>query len=466
MQETHIGHLLSINAETMQQMCSHIPDFVIKKFTCKHGNHAFIAYLRGVSDEKELFSSIIHPLVIDADTIEQARSIIEFNISNQADEWQVIGKAVSSGYSVLFIENEPSAFIMGTVSWPTIKPQESQFESTLKGSRVGFAEESETNISMLRYMLPQTNLQIKEFTVGSISKTKVSMVYIADEASPEGINEMKSRIRSIEIDGFFNIGELTEHLEDDKYALIPQFIITERPDLIAANLLEGKIAVLAEHSSHVLVGPATFLSFFYSMDDYNIRWPVVSFIRLLRYFGILIAVFLPALYIATVSFHYEIIPIDLVLPIGKSLEQVPFPPLIEAMVMELILEMLREAGLRLPTKVGQTVGIVGGIVIGQAAIQASLVSNIMVIVVAFTAIASFIQPNQDMAAAIRLLRFPFMLLAYLLGLVGIVIGIMILASHMLSLSSLNVSYTSPLMPLRLNRWKEEILRLPLKWFKK
>lgn len=201
--------------------------------------------------------------------------------------------------------------------------------------------------------------------------------------------------------------------------------------------------------------------FFQSIDDYSTRWIIASFTRLLRFLGAVIATVLPAFYIAAISFNYEIIPLRLLLKIGEFRENVPFPPLVEALMMELTLEMLREAGIRLPKPIGKTVGIVGGIVIGQAAVQAGIVSNAMVIVVSLTAIASFIIPNYDMSSAIRIVRFPLMILASLFGVLGIFVGLSVIIGHLLKLESLGTPYGNPISPLRLTDWKDTFIRLPL-----
>jgi spore germination protein len=258
-----------------------------------------------------------------------------------------------------------------------------------------------------------------------------------------------------------NTGELSELIEDNPFSPFPQFMMTERPDAVASQIVQGRIAVVVDRSPSVLVGPVTFTSFFQSIDDYSMRWMIASFLRLQRFVGFFIAAFLPAIYIAVISFNYELIPLKLIFSIGESRERVPFPPLAEAMIMEITIEMLREAGIRLPAPIGQTVGIVGGIVIGQAAVQAGIVSNIMVIVVALTAIASFIIPNYDMASGIRLIRFPMMFIASMFGIVGIVIGLMVFIAHLLTLESLGIPFGSPLAPVRFSDWKDTFVRLPL-----
>ncbi|WP_044794908.1 spore germination protein, partial [Bacillus cereus] len=246
------------------------------------------------------------------------------------------------------------------------------------------------------------------------------------------------------------------------FSPFPQCIVTERPDTAAFHLLEGRFVMVVEKSPHVLIAPVTFISFFQHIDDYNLRILNSNLIRIVRVTAFYIAIFLPAIYISLVSFNYEIIPIKLLLTIGKYRSEVPFPPLIEALIMEIAFELLREASIRLPSAVSQTIGIVGAIVIGQAAVQAGIVSNMMIIIVASTAIASFIVPNNDMSSAIRLIRFPMMLIASLFGIIGIVIGMMTLIAHILSLQSLGL----PLTPLQFSKYKDSLLRFPLWKIKK
>lgn len=284
-----------------------------------------------------------------------------------------------------------------------------------------------------------------------------------DVANPDVLEILKKRIGNLKIDAVINAGILAEYIEDYPYAVFPQMLLTERPDFAAEEILQGRYAVVVDRSPTVIICPATFDSFFKTIDDYSSRWIVASFIRLLRFVGFIIAVFLPAFYIAVISFHFEILPLELLFSIAESRERIPFPPYIEAFLMELTLEMLREAGIRLPEKIGQTVGIVGGIIIGQAAVEAGIVSNIMVIVVALTAVASFIIPNYEMSSAIRLVRFPMMILAALFGFVGITAGAMMLLAHFLVLESAGTPYSSPFAPLKLSDWKDSLIIFPQKY---
>lgn len=291
-------------------------------------------------------------------------------------------------------------------------------------------------------------------------------MYLEDVIQPNIVKEMEDRLSQINVDAILNTGELAEYIEDHPISLFPQLIMTERPDAAAAHILQGRIVVVVDHSPSVIVAPVTFSAFFQSVDDYSNRWLIATFLRLLRFLALITTISLSAIYIAIVSFHYEVLPLALLVSIGESRAKVPFPPIVEAFLMELALEMLREAGLRLPGPIGQTIGVVGGIVIGQAAVQAGIVSNIMVIIVAITAISSFIIPDYDMSSSLRLLRFPMMLLAAVFGMVGIVIGLMIIGAQLISMESFGISYGSPIAPIRLSDWKDVWIRLPMWKMKK
>nr|WP_306812900.1 spore germination protein [Paenibacillus soyae] len=451
----------------LQQQFAGVSDFILKTARLKcNGQPVLYAYLGVSVDEDKLIREVVQPLVLEADDMEQVRSLLESVQGGQLDRWEDILRGMWGGNALMYMDKEPIAYLLDTSSWPSPQIKEPENESSLKGARSGFTESNPTNLALLRHHLPGEQFVQKQIRTGPGGKIRVTMVYLPDKATPESVELLLDRINKIEVPSVLSMGELAEQLEDNSYSLFPQFLLTERPDVAAIGIAEGKIALLMGHSSQVLLAPMAFLSFFMSVDDRSMRWPVVTFFRLLRFVGLLIAIFLPSVYIATVSFHYEIIPIDLVLSVGKSLERVPVPPILEAFFMEFILEMLREASLRLPPKVGQSVGIVGGIVIGQAAVEAGIVSNVMVIVVALTAIASFIQPNQDMAAAVRLLRFPFMIAAYLMGMIGIVIGFMVLVCHIASMQSLRMPFGSPLFPIRLGKWSSVLARLPIGGFRR
>lgn len=245
---------------------------------------------------------------------------------------------------------------------------------------------------------------------------------------------------------FYSGGQLSDYLDDQVWSPFPQLLNTERPDRVVANILEGKIAIMTDITPTALIGPVTFFSFYQSPDDFNSRVLVGTFYRVMRILSFLTAIFLPAFYIAIVSFHFEVLPLELANKVKSDINQIPYRPLIEALIMEVTIELIREASVRLPKSIGQTIGIVGGLVIGESIVSAGLVSNLMVIVVAFTAISSFVAPSVELNTSIRVLRFPFMILASLFGFFGIMIGTFILVIHLLNLSSLKRPYFSPIIP--------------------
>jgi spore germination protein len=457
-----ISPLLLENMAEIQKTFNVSPDLVVKNFVIKQTKcPAALVYLSGLTDTKTIHNHVLSPLLFEANKEEQDFEVqVSIGGVKEKNSWQEIENAILQGNSVLFIDKHNKVFIFDTQGWPQRGIEDSNIESSLRGQHVGFTETGSNNIAMIRRHIPNRELKMKEMTVGARGNLKLTIMYLADVANPEVLKELVDRINKLDVDSILNAASLAEYIEDNPYSPFPQLFLTERPDFAAAEILQGRIVTVVDRSPNVLIGPATFETFFKSMDDYGARWTVASFIRLMRYFGFFVAIFLPATYIAVISFHFEIIPLKLLLSVGASREKVPFPPFIEAIIMEITLEMLREAGIRLPAKIGQTVGIVGGIVIGQAAVEAGIVSNIMVIVVALTAIASFIIPNYDMGAAIRILRFPMMIAASLFGFVGITVGLMTLIAHFIALESLGTPYGSPIAPLRFPDWKDLFIRFP------
>ncbi|MBO7742625.1 spore germination protein [Paenibacillus sp. MWE-103] len=459
---------LERNLAELRRVFSHTPDLVIRTFRYEQiGRQAALIYISGLSDINAINNNILHELMRHVPG-ESPSGYLPVSLGRMAvcGDWSQIEHGLLDGLSVLLVDGMAHAYSMNTQGWPQRAISDSQIEASLKGAHQAFVETADSNIALIRRYLPTRELKIKEYTVGARAPSRVSLLYMEDVTEPEHIETMENRLRSLDVDAVLNTGELAELLEDSVLYFFPQFITTERPDTAASQLLQGRICVVVDRSSSVLIAPVGIVAFFHGIDDYSTRWPIASFLRMLRLFACLIAIFLPGLYIAAISFNYEIIPLDLILSIGQFRASVPFPPFLEALIMEVTLEMLREAGVRLPAPVAQTVGIVGGIVIGQAAVQAGIVSNLMVVVVATTAVASFIIPNYDMAAAIRLTRFPVMIAASLFGIVGLVACFMIIMARIITMRSLGESYSSPLAPTRVEDWKDVFVRLPLRFMVK
>jgi len=337
---------------------------------------------------------------------------------------------------------------------------ESETETVITGPHDGFVESAGMNISLIRKRVRSSHLKCVKILVGEVSKTEVYFLYIKDIADEQILDEIKRRIENIETDGLFEANTLVQLVEDSPNSIFPQFQSTERPDVACSKLLAGKIVMAVDNSPSVITTPSSFVEFFQSPDDYYNRWLIGSSIRILRFLSFIITILFTALYVSATTFHYEIIPDQLLIPLAESRKAVPFPPIIEALLMEFTIELLREAGARLPTKVGQTIGIVGGIVIGQAAVAAGFTSDILIIAVATSAIASFVIPSYIMSGSIRVIRFGFIILAGILGNIGIIVGITVVAFHLASLTSLNKPYLTPITPLNIKEFKGVFIRAP------
>lgn len=426
----------------------------------KTGKHFSIHFISSLIDQQILDTTILSPLLEEEfDQLEDLKKLVpgEFEIST--DEKKLEEK-MFSGHVVLKIESEPKKFaflaarkeIVRNISLPEV-------EFSVVGPKEAFTELIEQNINLIRKRLPIKELVIEEFKVGKLTKTKVAVLYIDGICDKENVNTVRQRINEIEIDHIIDSSYIVELISDNHNSPFPQLLDTERPDRIASVLAEGKVAIMVDGSPHVLIGPTTLVEFFGSFEDYFLNYILASFFRIIRMFSVLFSLLITPIYVATLTYHHELIPKDLLNTLVSSRQGIPLPPFLEAMFLELTIELLREAGARLPTKVGQTIGIVGGIVIGTASVEAGLTSNVLLIIVALAALASFTTPVYKMGNTIRLLRFPFLIFAQMWGLLGIVFLFCVLLVHLLRLTSLGRPFLEPIYPLRLSDFKDSIVRL-------
>jgi spore germination protein KA len=420
-----------------------------------------LIFLDSIIDKQKLQDLILNPLFeldkdIDLHTFEK---VINIDFKKQTD-FTKIQELLLQSYTLIFTKDSTCFFSVFTPVKTERDISEPDNEAVIRGSHEGFIESMSTNIALIRKRLKSQKLVVKYLKVGKETHTNIAMLYMSDIANPEILHEVERRITSIEADSVMTPGNIEESIEDRTFSLFPQTLSTERPDRVAANLMEGRVALLYDSSPTVNLAPVNFFVFFQTPDDYNKRWMLGSFYRMIRLFSFFIAIGLPAFYIAIVSFHYEVIPSALILLMKSSLENIPYPPLFEALVMELTIELIREAAIRLPTRIGSTIAIVGGLVIGDAVVKAGLISNLMIIVVATTAIAAYTVPSNEMSLAVRLLRFPFMVAAATFGFLGIVFGLIIMFFHLCRLYSFGTPYFAPLAPFKIGDLKDTIIRLP------
>ncbi|OLO39186.1 spore germination protein [Alkalihalophilus pseudofirmus] len=447
-------------------------DVVQRDFLIGRKIKATLFYIDGLVDENGIESKVIKPLIYfsnegvenlkgDAflDFLEQeVTNFIELSVETTYDDAIL---PLMSGETLLVIDGIPKFILFETRQFNQRSIEEPESEIVVRGPRDGFNEVLHTNVMLLRRRIRDPNLTVQFGHLGRRSKRDFALVYLKGVTNEELVEEMRYRIACIDIDDVAETGDLEQLLEDNVLSPFPQLLRTERPDKTSAQLLNGKVVVIIDGTPFVLIAPLTFEEYFKSPEDNYDRWHIGTFVRILRYIGAFIAMFLPALYIAMVSYHQGMIPTTLALSIAGSREGVPFPAFIEALLMEFTIELLREAGVRLPRPVGQTIGIVGGLVIGDAAVRAGIVSPIMVIVVALTAIASFALPAYNISITFRILRFGVMIAAALFGLFGIVISYILINIHLVGLRSFGSYYTSPFAPYEFSNWLDLVLRAPM-----
>ncbi|MFN7249244.1 MAG: spore germination protein [Anaerobacillus sp.] len=456
--------------QTMNKIVGESDDVIQRDFLIGKKIKATLFFVDGLSNSDSIEESIIRPLIYFVDNTryntEDFITYLENEVVTLSDlkKESSLDKAILpflSGETILIIDGIKELLLFKTGQYKQRNIAEPESEIVVRGPRDGFVESLNTNISQIRRRIRDPNLTVQLGSLGRRAKSDFALLFIKGVANETYIQEMRYRISCIDTDQIIDTGTLEQYVEDNALSVFPQALRTERVDKTVSALMNGQVVVLHDGSPFSLMAPVTFHMLFRSPEDYYDRWQITSFIRILRYLGAFIATFLPAIYVAIVSYHQGMIPTTLALSIAGSREGVPFPAFIEAIAMEITIELLREAGVRLPRAVGQTIGIVGGLVIGDAAVRAGIVSPIMVIVVALTAIASFAIPAYNVSITLRLLRFMMMLSAAAFGLYGIVIVYIFLNIHLVGLRSLGTYYTSPFAPYRFNEWKDLIIRLPL-----
>ena len=369
-----------------------------------------------------------------------------------------------TGDTILFVDGYDKALKIPDKGYPGMGVSEADSEKVIRGSNEGFTDSVKTNTALIRKRVRSPKVKVREIKAGVRSKTNVDLVYIDDLIYPDVLTEIERRLDGYEIDGVLDSGIIEQLAEEKWYSPFPQFQTTQRPDRAAMAILEGRIVLLSDNSPVALILPTDYNSFIQTSDDYYSRWEIASFGRMLRFIASFFAMTLPGLYLAVCNFHTQILPTTLVLSFAAARQGVPFPGVVEVLLMELSFELLREAGVRLPGAMGNTIGIVGGLIIGQAAVEANLVSPIVVIVVAFTALCSFAIPNEEFATAFRLLKFAFIGMSAWLGFFGFLLTLLALLIHLSHLHSFGIPYLMPFVGADVTGYEDErdsFVRIPI-----
>jgi len=388
---------------------------------------------------------------------------------SETDKMEDILYFIMAGDTAIFIEGYPKAIIVATRGFPNRGIQAAETEVVVQGPREAFSEVMRFNTALIRRRIRDTGLKVKQSRIGTRSQTDIAIMYVEGIVRPEILEEVELRLKEINIDGIMDSGCVEQLIEENWLSPFPQAQLTERPDKAASALLEGRIAIIVDNSPFVILVPVSLNCFFQASEDYYSRWQVMSITRVLRFIGAFIAVALPALYVAIALYHPSMIPLAMVSKLAEASMAVPFPAVLEIFMLDAAFELLREAGIRLKTASGGTIGIVGGLIIGQAAVEAGLVSPIVVIIVALTGIATFSIPNVSLVYGFRLAKYALLLLSAGLGFLGLWIGLLLVLIHLASLRSFGFPYLMPFAASELSKGedlKDSIFRLPLFMLKK
>lgn len=397
---------------------------------------------------------------------EQIQEFVKHNSLGIADvkkfsDMEQAFAAMLAGNAIFFMDGYDQAMKISSKGYPNMGVSEAETEKVLRGSREGFSDSVKVNSALVRKRLRDTRMKVEEHQLGLRSNTMIQLLYIDDLVREELLEEIRERLETYEIDGILDSGMLEQLTEDSWYSPFPQYQTTERPDRAAQELLNGKIVLICDNSPAALILPSSFNGFMESSEDWYNRFEVASFLRALRYFALTFATLLPGLYLAVIRFHTQILPANLILSFAEAREGVPFSSIVELLFLELGFELIREAGVRIPGALGNAIGIVGGLIVGQAAVSANLVSPIVVMIVALTALGSMTIPNEEFASAFRLLKYGFLFLGGFLGIFGIVLGVYFTVSHLSGLLSFGLPYLMPFVKKRASgRAGESILRVP------
>ena len=371
--------------------------------------------------------------------------------------------AMLAGNAVFFIDGYDKAMKISSKGYPSTGVMEAESEKVLRGSREGFSDSVKSNSALVRKRLRDTRLKVEEYKIGVRSHTLTQVLYMDDLVHERLLEEVKERLEEFQIDGILDSGMLEQLTEDVWYSPFPQYQTTERPDRAVQEILNGKVVILCDNSPEALILPGNFNSFMESSEDWYHRFEMASFLRILRYLAVIMATVLPGLYLAVIRFHTQILPSALILSFAEAREGVPFSSVVELIFLELAFELIREAGVRVPGSLGNAIGIVGGLVIGQAAVEANLVSPIVVMIVALTALGSMTVPNEEFAAAFRLVKYGFLILGGYLGIYGIVLGVYLVIGHLAGLISFGIPYLVPFIKKEQKGSRGEgVWRVPLR----
>ncbi len=470
-----ISKQLDINIEILKKLFQDAGDIVQKEFYLRRiqgSVRIYVVYVDGLVDRTVIEDGILKPLLYEW-RLTDGKDLMESILHRETHTVDIKKEksfdktllGILKGDTAIFIQGYDQTLMVSTKKYPLRSISENDTEGGLRGPRDSFNESFRFSTALIRRRIRDPKLKVEQGTIGQRSRTDYGIMYIKDLADPALVENIKSKLNAYDIDGIFDSG-MAEHLmEDNWHSIFPLFQATTRPDKVASGILEGRVAVVFDNSPEVVLAPCNFNMLLQASDDYYNRWAVGTFARIIRYLAAFLAITLPGFYIAVTVFHSEILPAKLLYAIASARSMVTFPIVVEMLLMEFLFELLREAGIRLPGPLGNTIGIVGGLIVGQSAVEAGIVSTIVVIVVALSAIASFAIPNEEFVSVYRLIKFFIIITSAFLGLYGFILGLLVVAIHLSELQSFGVPYMMPAVAGDKDKaWMKGdfILRAPIK----
>lgn len=470
---TKVSHILEDNKIAIKNILNNFSDLIIRevKITNNPKFGAMLVYINNMIQTGLIEESIIEKLTSKREeytynpgTKEYSKYLFGIRDEDVHIDMSKVIDSILSGKLILFIDGLDEAMVIDINKPPARSIEEPQVETVIRGPREGFTESMTTNITLIRKKIKSTNLKTQTFKMGWETKTDITIAYLSNIANPKIVSEVRERLNKIDVDAVISANYIKEYIEDDPLGTFPTVFSTERPDVVATKILEGRIAVIVDGTPLVITVPSLFIEFLITNEDYYLKFVPGTINRWIRYLSFILTITLPGTYLAITTFHQEVIPTPLLITFIKARSKVPYSALLECFLMLLMYEILREAGVRMPRAVGQAMSVVGALVLGQAAVEAGIVSTPMVIVVSTTAICSFSIPATDMYAAITAPRFIFMILGGTFGLLGLTCGIIILFMILISKRSFGVPYMAPLAPFISEEFPDLLMRRPI-WSK-
>lgn len=451
-----ISKNIDVNRENLIKLFNNTADLELYEFESLSGDRVLIGFINGIIDEPSLNEHLIKPLMKDLLSPWEIKSTIYMASPREISKLQDSVNPISNGHVILFIEDMDLAYLFDLGQWAQRSVEQPTSERVIRGPKEAFIECVIVNKTLIRRIIMNNDLVFEEYILGQQTNTRVYLAYIKGIVRAEILDELRSKIKKIDIDAVLDNDYIEEYIENKPKNLIATVGFTERPDVAASKILAGGICILCDGAPNALTVPKLFIEDFHSAEDYYIRPKYATFLRLLRVLGFLISITLPGVYIALIFFHQEMIPTNLLISIAGQREGVPFASTLEAFLLVMFFELLKESSLRLPKAIGETVTLVGGLVIGQAAVDEGVVSATMVIIVAATGVSEFIVAK--MREVIPIYRLIFLFLGSLLGLYGVSFGMVFLIIHLISAESFGVPYMWPIAPLDKEGIKDSLIR--------